>query len=433
MKTTSIERLYDKYVDKDFSFGQDNLNPQRSMIYDKIDDIDRRVQAVADNIIKRKLAQAKETKSFDISNGEGNLSTSNSPVSRALKSSTGTDGNSYIEPLPEFLITAALKNQGDIDQLQEPYALDCDYSDFLYNRESDADEDDGSGDDSSSSSSSLTITSASGSSSDSDEEDCAQIELEYLKVILAIVKILKIVRKIYDLIFSLINPLIEMIKLAIDCWVSPPSASLLAQKLVSLLTSIVTMLVSQIIQIIWNLLNMDCITNTTLDLINQIKNTLNDLTDAVGLFTPNGLGLYSDLDKLANQFDQFSAELEAKQAEWEALKDEDWWGDFKEPFKDFGSTIGQAALDGVTSSAAFSAFNSVKSAGTSLASSAKELGSTCSSFTSQWSEATAEYTEKVNKAREAESMQAEAETTETIASKAPNLAFAEIESKEDDK
>ena len=59
----TIKRMYDQYNLQDFNFGEagsDNLNPQREMVKDKITIIEAAVQEITDDIVRKKIRQAKK-------------------------------------------------------------------------------------------------------------------------------------------------------------------------------------------------------------------------------------------------------------------------------------------------------------------------------------------------------------------------------------
>src|SRR5574344_327753 len=55
---STIKRLYDQYKPQDFKYGaagSDNLNPQREMLMDQIDAIEKKIQDVTDEIVRKKI------------------------------------------------------------------------------------------------------------------------------------------------------------------------------------------------------------------------------------------------------------------------------------------------------------------------------------------------------------------------------------------
>jgi hypothetical protein len=84
--------------------------------------------------------------------------------------------------------------------------------------------------------------------------------------------------------------------------------------------SIVVMLITMIIQMIWNMLNLDCVASTTQKVIDEIKKTLSGLNSAVSM--ANGQFINTELkkvnDKILSPLAAIRKELDGKIEAWKS-------------------------------------------------------------------------------------------------------------------
>ena len=123
---------------------------------------------------------------------------------------------------------------------------------------------------------------ASDISFDNEESDCGEIELSWLKIILIIIIIIKILIQVFVIVFNILKVTADISKDAGLCWISPPNLMSLIAYVMQRLGSLIFMIIGMILLKLWSLLNLDCISSNTLEVIDQINAALSNLTDMLG-------------------------------------------------------------------------------------------------------------------------------------------------------
>ena len=118
---------------------------------------------------------------------------------------------------------------------------------------------------------------------------CALKELAFLKIILMILKIVKILRMICAYVISTIYIVMDIVQLAAGAWLNPTNIAKIANKIIQRVLAAVVMIIFKLIQKLWNLLNLNCISDLTQDLIDQIKSALSVLEEMKSLCDPNSI------------------------------------------------------------------------------------------------------------------------------------------------
>ena len=107
--------------------------------------------------------------------------------------------------------------------------------------------------------------------------DCARYDLQILRIILVVCKIIRALTLILDPIYAITTQIIELAALACGCWSSPANVSEIVQRLIQVVISVATNAVSTLIDKLWKMLGLNCLTETSIDLINKIQNALTGL------------------------------------------------------------------------------------------------------------------------------------------------------------
>ena len=107
--------------------------------------------------------------------------------------------------------------------------------------------------------------------------DCARYDLQILRIILVVCKMIKAITLILDPIYAITTQIIELAALACGCWSSPANVSEIVQRLIQVVISAATNAVSTLIDKLWKMLGLNCLTETSIDLINKIQNALTGL------------------------------------------------------------------------------------------------------------------------------------------------------------
>ena len=115
-----------------------------------------------------------------------------------------------------------------------------------------------------------------------DGNDCNLIELSFLKIILIIIIILKILIQVFVLVYNIMKAMADIAKDAQLCWINPPSLQSLISYIMQRLSAIIFQIVGMILLKIWAMLNLDCVSDNTMNTIDQINSALSGLLDAFG-------------------------------------------------------------------------------------------------------------------------------------------------------
>ena len=107
--------------------------------------------------------------------------------------------------------------------------------------------------------------------------DCAMKDLTWLLIILIILKIVSLLVNITALAMGIISPIIKNTTLAAGAWANPVGISEIIQMNVEKAMAIMNMAISSIVQLLWNLLNMDCISSGTMSAMDKLNSALSML------------------------------------------------------------------------------------------------------------------------------------------------------------
>lgn len=338
---STIKRVYDQYNPQDFSYGSigsDNLNPQRDMVLDKIDKVEKKIQEITNAIVIKKLKPKDPEPEIDVSSVLPESSSGNNFQKQVKIVKTGTVGDNIFD-LPDILTKQIEEVIGiiptDIGALDKPLSLQCtevlkQYTfteknyvvfeeddilpTYIHNDEDEQKkekEDEDNND-----------------KSDKDQEDddknlyedCAEIELEFLKILLVILRILKVIRIILDFIITLITTIIQIICLAVGAWLNPPNIAQIIQIIIEIIIALIILILSKLLQLIWNMLNFDCLADQTLDTIDQIRSALSAFRNILGFLNPSAVQIIGDKFKLAfDPLDQLKNVLKNKNDAWRKM------------------------------------------------------------------------------------------------------------------
>ena len=108
-------------------------------------------------------------------------------------------------------------------------------------------------------------------------KDCAMKDLTWLLIILIILKIVSLLVNITALAMGIVSPIIKITTLAAGAWANPAGISEIVQMAVEKAMAIMNMALSSIVQLLWNLLNMDCISSGTMSAMDKLNSALSML------------------------------------------------------------------------------------------------------------------------------------------------------------
>lgn len=310
-----VNKIYDQYLKRDFVFGDDNLNPKREISYEKkinliekFDEIEKEVVARVEELIndnafidnsgpeleklreRGKSASLKAPELKDILGGmfpevlngaNPNLtkllnsliplaSNDDMPNNLAVADTICGTGFTYkylseieVEDADEDLLenndTAAKIIEESLrqkkDHLNEP-TNDTDYSNYLANQ--------GLGPNTG-----KTVKPPEDEGGNGD--GCTKLNFSILKVYYIILLIISLVNMILNIIFTILELVTQIIAFAGTCWNDPPAIARIVELIVNKVISLVMMILNQLLQLMWDSMNLQCLSDAAKETLKQIR------------------------------------------------------------------------------------------------------------------------------------------------------------------
>lgn len=348
--TSTIDKLYDQYKLQDWDLNTDNLNPKREMLMGQVKQIEKAIQNLTDDIVRKRITPTTKdietlTTSFGGESTVGNLGKTIASINAG-----STDGTIFGEGLPSDVEEQIALLQAELG----PVVIDCKKILSKYNFDivdsEDIDDEDGehtyvvnTDDIDSSNTPKISGNILDGRLSNISSNDCAAVDLTILKIFIAILKIFQILIKILQFLLELPTILAELIQLAAQCWINPPSIALLVQIVLDLITSLIIALISNLIKFLWDLLGLDCISQQTTDLLDNIQDLISKFKNTAALIDIGAVGFM--FDGITVQVDNISSLIRS------SIKDmKEDWDEAVNKVKDYFSEEGlenlkEAAID----------------------------------------------------------------------------------------
>lgn len=348
--TSTIDKLYDQYKLQDWDINADNLNPKREMLMGQVKQLEKAIQSLTDDIVRKRITPKQEdiemlTTSFGGESTVGNLGKTIASINAG-----SDDGTIFGEGLPSDVEEQIALLQAELG----PVVIDCKKILSKYNFDvassEDIDDEDGehtyvvNTDDIDSSNGPKTNDVLEELDLDGlRNDDCAAADLTILKIFIAILKIFQIIVKILQFLLELPTILAELIELAAMCWINPPSIALLVQIILDLITSLIVALISNLIKFLWDLLGLDCISQQATDLLDNIQDLISKFKNTAALIDIGAVGFM--FDGISTQIDNISDLIK------KSIKDmKEDWNEAVNKVKDYFSEEGlenlkEAAID----------------------------------------------------------------------------------------
>lgn len=179
-----------------------------------------------------------------------------------------------------------------------------------------------------------------------DIAECIATELGILQAILALLKVVSALRKSLLLIMSIMVPIVKMIAFAAQCWINPPAASEVVQMVAEKIAALLISAIGEVLQMIWNMLDLDCKTEMVQSVLDQINETLSGVnslmnsTKSLISFAKNQA--VATAQSLSDSYQKFKQTSQWEEA-WEDLKDSTQWDNLKKVQK---SAVNEALFNG---------------------------------------------------------------------------------------
>jgi hypothetical protein len=135
-----------------------------------------------------------------------------------------------------------------------------------------------------------------------------------------------------DLILAILVPILEIVMLALMCWLIPPAAEQLRQRITEMVIALIIMIITRLLAMIFQLLNLDCISDQTMNMISQIKEAMTAFSSIMSVFKEDSVSMMigNALDQLKDPLDSIAEMWEQKKEAWDKMKSE--WGIGNENF-----------------------------------------------------------------------------------------------------
>lgn len=178
-----------------------------------------------------------------------------------------------------------------------------------------------------------------------DIASCIAAEIGILQAILALLKVINVIKKAIILMMSIMVPIVKMIAFAAQCWINPPAASEVIQMIAEKIAALLVTAIGEILELIWRLLEMDCKTEMIQSVLDQINESLTGVNSVITVskslvsFTKNQTTAMAQ--SLEDSFNKFKQTSQWKDA-WEDLKDSTTWESLKNTQK---NAINEALFD----------------------------------------------------------------------------------------
>lgn len=183
-----------------------------------------------------------------------------------------------------------------------------------------------------------------------DAVECIAKELGILQSILALLKVINVLKKVLLLILSVVVPIVKMITFAAQCWINPPAAAQVGQMVAEKIAALLISAIGEVLQMIWDLLEMDCKTEQVQKVLDEINETLSGINSAVDMtknlvsfgmkqYDANKKSLVDSFNKIINKEDKYNNPIKE-------YANKDKWKEAGDTFKD---TMGKALFgeDGI--------------------------------------------------------------------------------------
>lgn len=298
-----LKKVYDKYNNSDYTFGDDNLNPKRELSLSEgfeeekiLKRVRERINDIEDTLRDIPVREPEPKVKFPFNDYPTFVPKTAMPKI-VIPGVTSYPASQFpsITPLEEQITNLLKKAElsgpfdDDRDSLEEMLKVDCNgltYNDLIEGVGNNG----GNSGISSATTTQADRTKKSNSNPNADEAtptdnsnnptptdpeqallECAKLDLWWLKIILIILKILKILMMVVSLVFAIVIPIIKMIRDTCVCWVDPPALSVAISMNAEIIISIVFTVISIVLTIIFALLKFDCITDVAQEILDAIR------------------------------------------------------------------------------------------------------------------------------------------------------------------
>lgn len=346
-----LKKVYDKYNNSDYSFGDDNLNPKRELTLDSFEEekilkrVQQRFNDIEDTLRDIPFKEPENLVKFPFNDYPAFVPKS------SLPKIVVPGVTSY--PSPDFPAISSLENQvsdmikkielsGPFDKVPDGtenlMKLDCNglsYEQIVAGKgnnggNSGKGKDDLTEDKVTDGAQPESTDDGNGQEGDNGKEspenplplaECALLDLWWLKIVLIVLRIIKLLMLVVSLVFAIVIPIMKMTRDTCVCWIDPPALSCAIGMTAELIISIVFTVISIIVTIIFALLKFDCITDVSQEILDACREAFTGVCGGIEL------GM-----TLAAQGEEMSEIAKKNKANKKSAKE--WWAEQKKARED---------------------------------------------------------------------------------------------------
>lgn len=173
--------------------------------------------------------------------------------------------------------------------------------------------------------------------------ECIAKELPILSSILAILKVVNVLKKVLMLTLSIMVPLVKMIAFASQCWINPPAAAQVIQMVAEKIAALLFTAIGEILQNLWNSLELDCKTEQTQKILDQINEVLSSVSSSITSAVNSTVSFTKQFSSMSEQLGEAINNFQNTDG-WKK-----WYQDAQEAFSDtdtYKNALSDAITDG---------------------------------------------------------------------------------------
>lgn len=134
--------------------------------------------------------------------------------------------------------------------------------------------------------------------------ECAIKDLGLMKAFLAILKVIQSIKNAMNPLMNILYDTIRIVVLAAGCWNNPTNISEIIQRIAVKLVAIMIMIVAMLVQMFWEMLGLDCLTEEAKSVIDQIKKALTGVTSTYNNCERLAMSFGANVEKVKDAFDE---------------------------------------------------------------------------------------------------------------------------------
>ena len=159
--------------------------------------------------------------------------------------------------------------------------------------------------------------------------ECIAKEVPILSSILAMLKIVNVIKKVLMLILTIVVPIVKMIAFAAQCWINPPAAAQVIQMVAEKIAALLITALGEILQMLWNMLELDCKTEQTQKILDEINEVLSGVSSALRSTKSSAISFSKQMKSMGETFKNLPEQMQKGAENWtkefQALGEEDTW------------------------------------------------------------------------------------------------------------